>query len=245
MRDPSIRVYRFVRAGGYCGFVSVDNAINAVEGRRPGQYCREYLRPRAWLAITVIVLLGVGTPGLGFPLGWHNHVFLVAEVAEILSLVATYRFTCARLDPWVRGKAGEDFVGAVLEGLSHVGWRALHGLQTGRTDIDHIAIGPGGILTIETKSRQGLVPAGAMRRMIRQASSHRRRLLELVPTLGEADALLVIRSPHAGGSISRKRGVIVVYADGLARHLRMRPTIMSDEQVQLAYDEIVRAAANE
>lgn len=140
--------------------------------------------------------------------------------------------------------AGEDRVGQILGALTAHGWLVLHGLQIGRTDIDHVLVGPGGVITIETKSRRGwTVVSEVPRRWLQQASAHRRRLLELVPVIGRADALLVLHAPTVGLGPVLKRGVYVLPAGGLRGHLIGLPTVMSEQKARATYDEIVRSVA--
>lgn len=68
---------------------------------------------------------------------------------------------------WQRGGAGEERVGKALRPLERRGWVIEHDLMkpTGG-NIDHLAAGPGGVFTIETKANR-FGGAG-----IRQARSH-------------------------------------------------------------------------
>jgi hypothetical protein len=52
------------------------------------------------------------------------------------------------------GAKGEEAVGPRLERLVAHGWRVLHSIPVGKgkSDIDHLLIGPGGIYTINTKN---------------------------------------------------------------------------------------------
>src|SRR4029077_13677170 len=71
---------------------------------------------------------------------------------------------------WSQGAEGEEVVGKVLEGLAEDGWCVIHDVCFGRGNIDHIVVGPGGIFTIETKSRGGRVSLDRLEpRMLGQA----------------------------------------------------------------------------
>lgn len=63
------------------------------------------------------------------------------------------RLSGARSDSgaWRSGAKGEERIGAVLDRLEKNGWRTLHSIPTARGDIDHLAIGPGGVILINTK----------------------------------------------------------------------------------------------
>lgn len=56
---------------------------------------------------------------------------------------------------WRTGAEGEAAVGAVLYGLG--GWRALHDRRVPgrRSNIDHLAVGPGGVFTVDAKRYKG------------------------------------------------------------------------------------------
>ncbi len=56
-----------------------------------------------------------------------------------------------------RGLAGERVVGAVLDELGAAGWRVLHDrrLPGSVANIDHIAVGPGGIVVVDAKAYRG------------------------------------------------------------------------------------------
>ena len=58
---------------------------------------------------------------------------------------------------WRVGADGEEAVGARLASLEAHGWRALHAVNVGTrgSDIDHVAIGPGGVYTLNTKTHVG------------------------------------------------------------------------------------------
>jgi len=74
------------------------------------------------------------------------------------------------VERWGREAAAEEEVGAILDRLRERGWRALHGVDSGRGNIDHVLIGPAGVLTVETKSHRGRLEVGSLHeRMLRQA----------------------------------------------------------------------------
>jgi hypothetical protein len=57
---------------------------------------------------------------------------------------------------WYRGAQGELAVGAKLAALP-AEWAVFHGLPVGQHgwDIDHVVVGPGGVITINTKQHRG------------------------------------------------------------------------------------------
>lgn len=55
-------------------------------------------------------------------------------------------------ESWLKGIKGEQIVGAELARFTSRGWRVLHSIPLGsETDIDHVLIGPGGVLCVNTK----------------------------------------------------------------------------------------------
>lgn len=59
------------------------------------------------------------------------------------------------LHRWRTGLTGERLVGALLDGLLDDGWVALHDLHwpgRSRANLDHVLVGPGGVVVIDTKN---------------------------------------------------------------------------------------------
>lgn len=84
-----------------------------------------------------------------------------AVEAELTRLVHQQRM-------WAQGAEGERKVAAALEPLARFGWVALHDVHwPGRphANIDHIAVGPGGVIIIDAKNWTGSVTVanGVMR----------------------------------------------------------------------------------
>jgi hypothetical protein len=65
-----------------------------------------------------------------------------------------------QLRAWTQGAEGERLVARAIESLAPYGWTSLHDLRwPGRqqANIDHVAIGPGGLLVIDAKNWSGAV----------------------------------------------------------------------------------------
>ena len=107
------------------------------------------LAARVLAAIVTLVAVGAA---VGLLFGFDGLPFAVAEIAAIAGLFALDRLALPIVDRWDRGD-----VGAVLDDLRSAGWLAIHDADLGRGNADHIVIGPGGILTVETKSHAGRV----------------------------------------------------------------------------------------
>jgi hypothetical protein len=63
---------------------------------------------------------------------------------------------------WRRGAAGERRTARLLAPLEHHGWAVLHNLAIPGTqaNIDHLVIGPGGVLVIDSKQYRGRLRLG-------------------------------------------------------------------------------------
>lgn len=75
---------------------------------------------------------------------------------------------------WARGAAGEQTIGALLELLRPYGFEVLHDVRwpgRRRANIDHVAIGPPGILVVDAKNWSGSV---SVRDGVLQQNGHRR-----------------------------------------------------------------------
>ena len=92
--------------------------------------------------------LALNRPGEGV----RAQAFAEKEKAPIRTLAARLLRVHTDERAWRLGADGEEKVGAQLTRLPEP-WRAVHSIPIGDrgSDIDHIAIGPGGVFTIHTK----------------------------------------------------------------------------------------------
>jgi hypothetical protein len=135
------------------------------------------LAARVLAAIVALVAVGAA---VGFLVGFDGLPFAVAEIAALAALFALDRLALPIVDRWDRGADGEEHVGALLDGLRPAGWLAIHDADLGRGNVDHIVIGPGGLLTVETKSHAGRVSVARIdQRWLRQAYAEAKALERL------------------------------------------------------------------
>jgi Nuclease-related domain len=208
----------------------------ALAQRRPAQYGREVVRRILVRFFFAVVVLG-GLPAfLLFVVGAPGYV--VAPLA--LAAIATMLWADPRVEralTWrVQGAVGEERVGAILEDLRAEGWCAVHDVATGRGNVDHIVVGPGGLFTVETKSRRGRVDVGRIdERWLKQAYAQRKHLERA--TGRHAECLLVFSNAYLSVPISRERGVVVLPARLLASYLkRQRPVYTPAEIASVSED---------
>lgn len=61
------------------------------------------------------------------------------------------------IEKWREGAEGERETERILAPLERTGWFAVHDIQTGKGNLDHVIVGPGGVFLLETKRRRGRV----------------------------------------------------------------------------------------
>lgn len=90
-------------------------------------------------------------------------------------------------DRWSRGEQGERVVGEQLERLRALGWEVLHDVrwpERRRANIDHVAVGPGGVLVVDAKNWSGRLAVRSGR--LRQNGLSRQREIQRVADAGVA-----------------------------------------------------------
>jgi len=100
-----------------------------------------------------------------------QHLPRLAGPGGLLAAAALGRALRFRVSPetsaWRRGAAGERRTARLLGHLEDRGWAVLHDLAIpgSRANIDHLAIGPGGVVMIDSKQYRGrlrLDPSGLL-----------------------------------------------------------------------------------
>ena len=117
-----------------------------------------------------------------------------AAAAETLRRAAV---TDHQADCYERGQLGEQVVGAALEGLREHGYEMLHDVRwPGRrhANIDHVAVGPAGILVVDAKNWTGKV--SAHHGILRQNGNRRDKQVDGVRRAG-ADVAALLPLPWA------------------------------------------------
>ncbi len=130
----------------------------------PGERARFSGLLRAALPLgAVLVLCGYA---LGAFIPWGNGLSAVLKAAIVVGLaVAIFLATAAtqsRVDAFFKGARGEEQIALTLAGLPD-GYTVLHGVVLGHgglwrgLNLDHVVVGPTGLVLIETKNWQGVV----------------------------------------------------------------------------------------
>lgn len=138
--------------------------------------------------------------------------------------------------PWFAGATGEREVGALLERLPQ-GWTVYHAVPvgTGDADIDHVAVGPGGVFAINTKNHRGrkvwvgdraVLVDGAKQPYIRNSELEASRVRHVLATAGIAapvHAVVAIVAPASFTVRQQPARVTLLEADALVRWMSRRP----------------------
>jgi hypothetical protein len=140
--------------------------VRATVGRPGGSAQAAWRRARAaeWAAWTrtlpwrLAVMIGIGAGGgvLGSLLAPRLGLVVAALVAVAVGWGLRFRPSPDAV-AWRRGVAGERHTARLLGPLERHGWAVLHNLAVpgSRANIDHLAIGPGGVFVIDSKQYRG------------------------------------------------------------------------------------------
>ncbi len=113
------------------------------------RYSLIYLLLLPVVAVGAMIFFDVN-PFLSFLLG------LMSGVGLLASLVA-FTIPPLRVGNWRRGAEGEASTAIELEKLNDLGWKTVHDRALGRKNVDHVLVGPGGVLAIDSKNWSGMV----------------------------------------------------------------------------------------
>jgi Nuclease-related domain len=122
-----------------------------MEARRPGQFLEEQIQRKAMMAGACVALVWA-VAALGFR-WWPAALVVLPAVFAVDRQVRDGR----HLDPsrQLGGLEGEQLTGAALAAMAPQGVLAVHDLNLGRGNVDHVAITPSGVFAIEVKHLSG------------------------------------------------------------------------------------------
>ena len=151
---------------------------------------------------------------------------------------------------WRRGSAGERRTALLLGPLERHGWAVLHDLAIpgSRANIDHLAIGPGGVFVIDSKQYRGrlqLDPSGRLWHgrsplapALRAVSFEADQAAMVLPDPGLAVVLIVaVHGAQVPWGKVVMAGVPVVAARRLPSMLRALPAVLGPERVAWLADQ--------
>jgi len=209
-------------------------------GRRAGQYARATVLRLRMRTLVALGVLAVCTALLGRTFGLHDPLFLASEVALLASMFVISRYVLPLVERRDRGAMAEEHVGALLDELPGEKWRVAHDVSLGRGNVDHIAIGPPGVFTIETKSHPGPVRVGRVHGAALAQARAQGRAIAWVTGV-EAQSLIVFSRAWVDRPGARRKGVRILPARMLVGHLEKLPTVLTSEDVEQVHRSLATA----
>jgi hypothetical protein len=241
-----------------------DRPVVAVRVRatvgRPGGSARarwRQLRAAEWAAWTrtrpwrVAVILGIGATGgvLGSLLASRLGLVVGVLVAMAAGWGLWFRPSPDAI-AWRRGAAGERRTARLLGPLERHGWAILHDLAIprSRANLDHLAIGPGGVFVIDSKQYRGRLPLDPSGRLwhgrypltptLQAVSFEANQAAVVLPDPGMAVVPIVaVHGAQVPWGKVVVDGVPVVSARRLPSMLRALPAVLGPERVAALADQ--------
>ncbi len=209
-------------------------------GRTPGQFARAAWRRLRMRTLVTLGVLATATALLGRGFGLRDWRFLAAEVALLVTIFVVSRYVLPLVERRDRGALAEEQVGGLLDELPRDRWRVIHDATLGRGNVDHVAIGPTGVFTIETKSHPGPVRVGRLHgATIAQAQAQGKAISWV--TGAEVESLVVFSRAWVDRPGARRKGVRVLPARMLLGHLQRGPARLSAADVDAAHRALADA----
>ena len=204
---------------------------SALASRRlPGQYTRNAVLRLRLRCLVLLGVFAVVTDLLGRLLDFRGVEFELAELGLLALCLVVLRFALPVVERLDRGASGEELVGGLLDELGETGWHVIHDAKLGAGNVDHIAVGPAGVFTFETKSNPGPIRVRRLHgSIIRQAQTQRDRVQRAAAT--RVEPFVVFSNAWVDRPGARRKGVRVVPARMLLRHLRHLPPALTTEQI--------------
>jgi hypothetical protein len=212
--------------------------------RRPGQHERAIVLRLRMRTLLTLGVLAIVTGALGRVFGLRSPLFVGSELALLTTMFIVTRFVLPLVERHDRGATGEEHVGHLLDGLAQDGWQTIHDARLHHGNVDHIAIGPAGLFTIETKSHPGPIYLRKIHgATFRQAHSHGEALEAL--TGERVEPLIVYSRAWVDKPLARRRGVRVLPARMLVRYLTRQPAVLATEEVEKAGRQVLGASVRQ
>jgi hypothetical protein len=255
-------------AGPAAGGPVVALRVRASVGRPGASAQGEYRRRRAderarWTRglpwrVGAVLAVGVAAGLLGAQLAPDLAGLLAVAAAAGLGWRLRFRPSTDIL-AWRRGAAGERRTARLLASLERRGWAVLHDLAIPGTqaNIDHLVIGPGGVLVVDSKQyrgrlwldRDGMVWHGrhllvSALRKVRWAADQADEVLGVAEV--QVAAIVAVHGASVPWGLLQAEGVAIVPARRVPGLLQALPPILGPERVAWLADRArlrFRAAA--
>lgn len=232
--------------------MSIDDEQRRVAGtpdlrlalRTPGRHTRALvlrLRMRTLLALGGLAIIAT-IAGRAF--GFDSTLFLGCSLVLLAFILVVYRRLLPLVDRHDRGAVGEEHVGGLLNCLPRADWRVVHDVSFGNGNVDHIAIGPPGVFSVETKSHPGPITVQRLHgALLRQAHAQQKLLQRLLHA--DVEPLIVYSRAWVDRPLARRKGVRVLPARMLPGYLRSLPRDLDDEAIDRIHASLLDAIVAE
>jgi hypothetical protein len=208
-------------------------------------------RNRPAFAFAILMAVGLAWPiSRYFP---HGQFFAGMMVGGAWAMIVWVRD-----DPpeyvarWKRGAEGERKTGAILDRLAKQGWHSVHDRAGRYGNVDHIAVGPGGVFLLDSKNLSGTITLEAaglkaeyadaprngftltsLERAMRGASAHLKGQLEATTHLRCWVQAVVVVWGHFPEAEAQGNRVTYVSGERLESWLLEQPHRLSPRDQQL------------
>jgi hypothetical protein len=228
--------------------------------RRAGAWARakarttqlRFVRVNVWpLTVVVGAIVGSSVAVMPFlPSSFGRGFFLGAGVAGSAGLIAVWTLQTTGTAATMMGDLAEQWTAGELRRLRRRGWRLVNHFSLRPWDIDHVLIGPGGVLAVETKwTTQPWIlspPEDRIRRAAAQAARNADdlRAWTALSAAGatEIKAAVVLWGADTHGvspvlAVQRVDGVDVIVGPALHAWLRQVPDdVLTPETIEKAWE---------
>jgi hypothetical protein len=230
---------------------SVGRPGGSAQARWRWQRAAEWATWTRTLPWRVAAALGIGTAGglLGSLLAPQLGLVLGTLAAVAAGVGLRFRPSPDAV-AWRRGAAGERRTARLLGPLERHGWVVLHDLAVPNSaaNIDHLAIGPGGVFVIDSKQYRGRLRLDALGKLwhgrhplaptVRTASWEADQAAQVLPDPGMAVVPIVaVHGAQVPWGKVVTDGVPVVSARRLPSMLRALPVVLGPERVAWLADQ--------
>lgn len=218
---------------------------------RAGSHSRRLLQreQRRWLRahlkpIVVLVLVGVGFIALTtlFMPDRVTPYWQAAVGASIPWLIYTLMLQTGGMIPKMAGIQAEERTAEEIRQLSRDGWRLINHVMLDKADIDHVALGPGGFLAIETKYRTDWSYSKTqIHGFIQDAKVRAKRLEVRISPKAQAKPVLVLWGQGADELVpgpAEWDGVVVCPGEQIATYLSTLPATVGSDEVAAAVESL-------
>lgn len=217
--------------------------------RKQYAFARKHWR---WLSLAALTCLAPNLISIFVGTTFLKGVLLGVTATAAVCATASWVVLLTGTAPILMGANAERWTAEELESLKEHGYRVIHHAGLRRGDIDHVLIGPGGVLVFETKWRSGSWSHASDSQARRQVETDARLMRLTVRRFGihTVTPVVVVWGPAAEGLPHPMPGVLlhpdttVVLPGPAVRRwaLSRSEGILTSEQIDALYQDLAALA---